>query len=128
MTDTFMTCLRSSWKLRGGPSPETGGNSLSLKEMASPSLPSSCWVVFSQVAASLALIYLCDQKKHFPNSCVNLSWAAFMISLTRFAIRRLHLVEDTGSWHPQWTNPQTSHPPSLELRPPRLTSLHFHKH
>ena len=43
-------------------------------------------VIFSQIAAFLALIYLCNQMKHPPSPSVNLSWIAFMISLTQFAI------------------------------------------
>lgn len=51
---------------------------LSVEEMAILGLP--------QTAAFLALIYLCNQRKHLPNLSVNLSWAVFLISLARFAM------------------------------------------
>lgn len=52
---------------RLGAKEELGGIPLSSKEMAILGLP--------RIAAFLALIYLCNQRKHLPNSSVNLSWA-----------------------------------------------------
>lgn len=50
-----------------------GGIPLSLEEMAILSLP--------QIPAFLALIYLCNQRKHLSNLSVNLSWTVFLIYL-----------------------------------------------